>query len=104
VVGTGVGDRVGVGVSGRGPAGPAALTVDTLAACWAIDDPLARYQACRDLETLAEAWVARLADLRGRAAAEMHVDGASYAAIAALIGVSRSRAQQLVARGADVVA
>ena len=47
----------------------------------------------------------RMSDLRARALAELHVDGWTYARIAseALGGASRSLAQKLVERGAEVV-
>lgn len=68
-----------------------------------IDDPLARFEASGRRMAEAEKAVGRLADLRARALAELHVDGWSFASIAAATGMTRARAQQLVQRGRDVV-
>lgn len=68
-----------------------------------IDCPLDRYErACRE-QTAAEAAVTKMSDLRARCLAELHHDGWSHAKIAEAVGISRSRAQQLVERGGDVV-
>lgn len=67
------------------------------------DDPLDRYELAGRKQVEAQEAVVRLSDLRARALAELHVDGWSFAKIAAATGITRARAQQLVERGRDVV-
>lgn len=66
------------------------------------DDPLDRYQAAARWSTTAQGLVSWLSDLRARALAELHVEGWSYAKIAAETGLTRARVQQLVERGREV--
>jgi DNA-directed RNA polymerase specialized sigma24 family protein len=68
-----------------------------------IDDPLDRYQRAGLEQQAYEALVTRMADLRARCLAELHVDGWTYAKIAQETGLSRSRVQKLVERGINVV-
>lgn len=67
------------------------------------DDALDRYEMATDAAQSLDALVSRMTDLRARALAELHVDGHSYAVLAAETGITRSRAQQLVERGREVV-
>jgi DNA-directed RNA polymerase specialized sigma24 family protein len=69
----------------------------------AIDDPLDRYERAGREQRSAEALVTRLTDLRARCLAELHIDGWSYARIGQATGLSRSRVQQLVERGGNVI-
>jgi hypothetical protein len=68
----------------------------------AISDPLLRYHHAAEAETLLLHAADWLTDLRAFSAHRLHEGGASYAAIAAKIGLSRARAQQLVNRGREV--
>jgi DNA-directed RNA polymerase specialized sigma24 family protein len=65
-------------------------------------DPVAAYRMVDSLAPAAESVVTLVADLRARAAADLRVEGWSLSQIAEELGVSRARAQQLVARGRDV--
>lgn len=65
-------------------------------------DPLAMYRDAVDRQRAAEADVKRWTDARAVAVASMASGGMSLAEIAAELGLSRARAQQLVARGRTV--
>lgn len=69
---------------------------------YALDDPLDRWRHAKQAQADAEMLVGLTTDMAARALAELHVDGWSLAQIADATGVTRSRVQQLVARGADV--
>jgi DNA-directed RNA polymerase specialized sigma24 family protein len=66
------------------------------------DDPSAMFARASAMEALYRAAANRAADYRARACARMSMDGLSYAQIAKLTGLTRSRVQQLVERGRDV--
>lgn len=64
-------------------------------------DPVARYGALTSRLVTLQAVADLVAAERARAVAELHADGKgmSYARIAALLGMSRARAQQLAEAG-----
>ena len=70
----------------------------------AIADPLNRYKQAARAEALLLHAADWLTDLRASSTLKLHDGGASYAAIAEKIGLSRARAQQLVNRGREVEA
>lgn len=67
------------------------------------NDPNERYENATVRLADAQQVVTRLSDLRALAVSQMHINGLSYAQIGEKLGVSRSRAQQLVTRGVGVV-
>lgn len=67
-----------------------------------IADPLSRYQQAARAEAFLMHAANWLTDLRASSTLRLHESGASYAAIAEKIGLSRARAQQLVNRGREV--
>jgi DNA-directed RNA polymerase specialized sigma24 family protein len=69
-----------------------------------ISDPLQRYERAGREQQAAEALVTRMTDLRARCLADLHAGGQSLTQIAKATGLSRARVQQLVSRGANVVA
>jgi hypothetical protein len=77
-----------------------ALLNDALGDITEEPDPVIRYTMLSKLLVLHDVVVGRIASERARAVAAMHTPGGmSYAQIGEAIGVSRSRAQQLVVRG-----
>ena len=70
-----------------------------LGAALSTGSPMDRYLTAGLDLAVAEAEVARCADERARALADLHGEGWSYARIAEATGLSRARAQQLVERG-----
>lgn len=62
-------------------------------------DPLERYTRATAAQAHHEAVVAALGREREKAAAQMHTEGASFAAIGRMIGMTRAWAQKLVERG-----
>ena len=61
-------------------------------------DPTLLYVRATQLHVLHTAIANELAQLRAEAAGRLHADGMSYARIAAHLGMSRGRAQQLVGK------
>lgn len=80
------------------PAGPAGAD-ETIAAIEAIGDPLDRYARATEEQTRYENAAQQAGRLRALAALAIHELGASYATIAHVTGLTRSRAQQLVEAG-----
>ena len=80
------------------PSGPAGAD-ETIAAIEALGDPLDRYARATEEQTRYENAAQQAGRLRALAALAIHDLGASYATIAHVTGLTRSRAQQLVETG-----
>jgi hypothetical protein len=78
-----------------GPVG----TDETIAAIEAIGDPLDRYARATEEQSRYEDAAQQAGQVRALAALAIHELGASYATIAHVTGLTRSRAQQLVESG-----
>ncbi len=74
-------------------------TDETIAAIEAIGDPLDRYARATEEQTRHEDAAQQAGQVRALAALAIHELGASYATIAHVTGLTRSRAQQLVEAG-----
>ena len=74
-------------------------TDETIAAIEAIGDPLDRYARATEEQTRCENAAQHAGQVRALAALAIHELGASYATIAHVTGLTRSRAQQLVEAG-----
>ncbi|HKA13344.1 MAG TPA: hypothetical protein VKI99_23040 [Candidatus Dormibacteraeota bacterium] len=81
-----------------GPDGPDGAD-ETIAAIEALGDPLDRYARATEEQTRYENAAQQAGRLRALAALAIHELGASYATIAHVTGLTRSRAQQLVETG-----
>lgn len=67
-------------------------------------NPLDEYAAATKQMEQAQAEVKRLGDARARALAQLNAEGLSYGKIAAQVGISRGKVQNLVERGQDLLA
>jgi len=72
---------------------------DAISAIEAIGDPLDRYARATEEQSRYEVAAQRAGKIRALAALAIHELGASYATIAHVTGLTRSRAQQLVEAG-----